>query len=76
MVPDSVRFQIDALIVHMIAQKSNLKSLLRVFPFMILGFLKHSSITISTTFIVMKEVMLIDMPLVFMPVITFMLLSR
>jgi len=76
MVSDSVRFQIAALIVHEIAQKSNLKSLLRVFPFMILGFLKHLSITISTTFIVMKEAMLIDTPLVFMPVITSTLLSR
>ena len=63
---------------HKIAQKSksNLKPLLRVFPFMILGCLKHLSITISITFTVTMEVMLIDMLLVFMPVITSMLLSR
>ena len=63
---------------HKIAQKSksNLKPLPRVFPFMILGCLKHLSITISITFTVTMEVMLIDMLLVFMPVITSMLLSR
>ena len=66
------------LILHKIAQKSknNLKPILRAFPFMILGFPKHLSIMISITFIVTMEVMLIDMPLVSMPVITSMLLSR